>query len=162
MPVDLNPYRSPAEISQEVELATLIDAAALRRLRIPSIGLLVISGIMGIFGLVHFPVILSMLILEMYGVHRWGPWNTGEISFVDKIAILFIHLSNYCIFLGAWRMLLGKNYRLSYTAAILASIPFLSTMTICGIPFGIWALLVLHRRDVKEAFARNKAVPRDN
>jgi hypothetical protein len=153
----INPYRSPAPVAQEVEPTTSVNTAALRRLRIPSIGLLVISGIMGTFGLVHFPFILTMLILEIYGVHRWGPWNTGEISFVDKIAILIIHMSNYCIVLGAWRMLLGKNYRLCYTAAILASIPFLSTMTICAIPFGIWALVLLHRKDVNDAFAAKAA-----
>ena len=54
-------------------------------------------------------------------------------------------------------MLIGRNYRLAYTVAILSVIPLVSPMIICGIPFGIWALIVLHRRDVKAAFGPARA-----
>jgi hypothetical protein len=53
-------------------------------------------------------------------------------------------------------MRFGTRYRWAYAAAVLASIPIITPGFWCGAPLGIWALIVLHRRDVKEAFARSK------
>jgi hypothetical protein len=40
---------------------------------------------------------------------------------------------------------------------VLACIPVISPLIYFCIPLGIWALIVLHRRDVKETFARKAA-----
>ena len=45
-----------------------------------------------------------------------------------------------------------RRLLLFVTASILAVIPCLSPCFILGIPFGIWALVVINQADVKEAF----------
>ena len=72
--------------------------------------------------------------------------------FMVWIAIV---VANVVVFISSCNMLLGRRYRLCYASAVLACIPLLSPFIWLGMPFGIWALVVLHRRDVKEAFARN-------
>jgi ABC-type spermidine/putrescine transport system permease subunit II len=53
---------------------------------------------------------------------------------------------------GAYCMRRGVRYRTSKIAAILACIPIVSPMIWFGIPFGIWALLVLRQPAVRRAF----------
>ena len=59
---------------------------------------------------------------------------------------------NVVIFAGAVRMAQLKNYRLAMTAAILAVIPCIGPCYLLGIPFGIWALVVLRDPVVWYAF----------
>lgn len=61
-------------------------------------------------------------------------------------------VASYFICFGAWKMRQGMSYRLAYVAALLGCIP-VSYCSILSVPFGIWALIVLHRSDVKAAFA---------
>lgn len=56
------------------------------------------------------------------------------------------------IIFGAIQMMKGRKYDLSKTAAILAVIPFTSCCFLLGAPFGIWALMVLSKPDVKAFF----------
>jgi hypothetical protein len=53
---------------------------------------------------------------------------------------------------GALRMMKLSSYGLAITAAIIAMIPCVSPCCCLGLPFGIWALVVLSRADVKAAF----------
>jgi hypothetical protein len=55
------------------------------------------------------------------------------------------------IFYGAIKMKDLQGYGLAMTAAILCLIPCFSICCL-GIPFGIWALIVLLNADVKAAF----------
>jgi hypothetical protein len=56
--------------------------------------------------------------------------------------------------LGAWNMKWLQGYALSVVAAILAVIPCTSPCYMLGLPFGIWALVVLNDPLVKAAFRR--------
>jgi hypothetical protein len=56
------------------------------------------------------------------------------------------------ILLGALKMKKLESFGLAMTAAILAMIPCLSPCCILGLPFGIWALVVLNKPEVKSAF----------
>jgi hypothetical protein len=53
---------------------------------------------------------------------------------------------------GAWCMRRTVNYRIALLAAIISCIPVVSPLIFFGIPFGIWALIVLCRRDVRAEF----------
>lgn len=55
------------------------------------------------------------------------------------------------IFFGALKMKDLQSYGLAMTAAILSLVPCFSICCL-GIPFGIWALVVLLNKDVKNAF----------
>ena len=56
------------------------------------------------------------------------------------------------IFFGALRMKSAQSYGLAMTSSILAMIPCLSPCCILGLPFGIWAIVVLTKPEVKAAF----------
>jgi hypothetical protein len=57
------------------------------------------------------------------------------------------------ILVGAGKMRRLENHQFSMTAAILAMIPCLSPCCLFGLPFGIWALTVLNKPDVKSHFS---------
>lgn len=77
--------------------------------------------------------------------------GAGEL--VGSIVSLAVWpLMNVAIGLGAVSMLRLKNYHSAYTAAILAIIPVCSPCFVLGIPFGIWALVVLNRPELKQRF----------
>jgi hypothetical protein len=56
------------------------------------------------------------------------------------------------ILFGALKMMRLQSYGWAMAAAILAVIPCLSPCCCLGIPFGIWALVVLSKPEVKAAF----------
>jgi hypothetical protein len=53
---------------------------------------------------------------------------------------------------GAFRMSAARGYTICMATAIMALVPFLGPCYVLGIPFGIWALIVLRRADVRAAF----------
>lgn len=50
-----------------------------------------------------------------------------------------------------------KSLRLAYVGAILATIPILSPLVVLGIPFGIWAIVLLGKPRIREAFKLSSA-----
>ena len=56
------------------------------------------------------------------------------------------------VIVGASRMKNLENYGLSMTAAIVAMIPCIGPCCLIGLPFGIWALVVLNDPQVRGAF----------
>ncbi|MGQ0541005.1 MAG: hypothetical protein ACT4O9_04040 [Blastocatellia bacterium] len=56
------------------------------------------------------------------------------------------------IFIGALKMMRGKGYGISMSAAILAILPVTSCCFLIGIPAGIWAIVVLRNPEVKSFF----------
>lgn len=56
------------------------------------------------------------------------------------------------ILFGAIKMKNLQNYQYAMTASILAMIPCLSPCCLLGLPFGIWALVVLNDPNVKASF----------
>ena len=71
----------------------------------------------------------------------------GSVGF-GVVALL---VSGFIIF-GAIQMKNGKMYGVSMAAAILSIIPCCSPCFCFGIPFGIWALIVLLDQNVKSSF----------
>lgn len=56
------------------------------------------------------------------------------------------------ILVGTRKMRNVQSYFTSVTISIVAIIPGLSPLGVAGIPFGIWALMVLAQKDVRYAF----------
>ena len=62
-------------------------------------------------------------------------------------------LLSFLIIAGSIKMKQLQAYGFALTAAVLAAIPCISPCVILGIPFGIWAFVVLMSSDVREAFS---------
>jgi hypothetical protein len=56
------------------------------------------------------------------------------------------------VLLGASKMKKLQNYSFAMTACIVAMLPCISPCCIFGLPFGIWALVVLNKPEVKSQF----------
>lgn len=92
---------------------------------------------------------------EEKAIKRAQTWNKNRYTlwmgfvvvsyFVQMCFLAFIAVS-------AHKMANLKGYRQSWVASILAVIPCTGPLVILGIPFGIWAMLVLNDSNVKNAF----------
>ena len=125
---------------------------AMGRVAGPAIGLMVVAGI-GIFC-----QILNILV-RLLGMGIAASQMSDEMPFASLIAgpivIVFGFLSiliGILILVGAMKMKKLENYGLAMASSILAMIPCISPCCIIGIPFGIWALVVLMDPNVKAAF----------
>jgi hypothetical protein len=56
------------------------------------------------------------------------------------------------VLMGVRRMQALEKYQFAYTTSILVMLPCISPCCLFGLPFGIWALVVLNRPEVKSQF----------
>ena len=148
MPDEINPYASPAIL----ENARSQRVDGLRYLRPPALGLLIISALTAIGGMCFLPLLTVAILVQLLS----PPGARARLPNIEAFLLIPNFLASYPMLVGAWYMRQGKNYRWAYASAVLACIPILTPFVYFGIPLGIWALVVLHRRDVREAFAHNK------
>ena len=131
----------------------IVPSDASRQVSGPATGLMV-TGIIGAFfaalaliasivGMSFAPFIRDE-IPERYAEFWEG--SVGAASSVIEIAV-----AAFIIF-AALKMRELRQWELSLAAAIVAMIPCISPCCILGLPIGIWALVVLLRPEVKQAF----------
>lgn len=80
-----------------------------------------------------------------------GPLGDAAIP-VQLVGIMLLSGVNACTLYGGLSMLQKRNYGVAMTAAVLSIIPCLSPCYIVGIPFGIWAMVLMLRPDVRYGF----------
>lgn len=127
----------------------------LGKVKAPAIGLLV-TGILNILLGLYFIASAAMRIMwgaldQKFASDAEQTWFYVGFFGSTAFGILSLLIAPVVIF-GAVQMMKGRKYGLSKTAAILAVIPFTSCCFLIGIPFGIWALVVLSKPDVKAVF----------
>jgi hypothetical protein len=128
------------------------------RVQIPAIGMIVAAGLDVAFAMV-------MLVVNLVGISmfhmpeaiggRWGSEVTEDIllgGFGVMLCVVGI-IIDAVIIIGANKMRKLDSYGFAVAAAILSVIPCLSSPCfILGLPFGIWALVVLMDQRVRDAF----------
>ena len=122
------------------------------RVWIPSVGLL-IAGIINCMSIVGalLSVISSMIGSGLHG--RIFPifFIPGFLRFF-VIALMATHA--VLVVLGAWNLMQLRSHRLALFGSILAMIP--SAGMLIGLPMGIWALILLHKEEIKNAFGQER------
>jgi hypothetical protein len=131
--------------------------AALQAVKGPAIALLITA----ILGLAWGALSLFGNAMSLAG-HSFGMRQIGDPqmqrwanSFGGGLGIIFniVGIAIYAIILkAALDMMKLVNHKLAFTASILAMIPTLCPCCFLGIPFGIWALVVLNKPEVKSQF----------
>lgn len=116
----------------------------------PAIGLIVTAVLGGIGNAIAF--LLNVLGVGMESL-AWDPDMRGVFSgtaamFSSLVAVALAVV----VFLGALKMRRLESYGFAVAASILAIIPCISPCCVLGLPFGIWALVVLSRDHVRAAF----------
>jgi hypothetical protein len=128
------------------------------RVQVPAVGLVVAAGLDALFAIVMmFLSILGISMIDMptLAEHPADPAAIEELIgsgflFVICVAGLII---DAIIAYGAIKMMKLESYGFAVAAAILAIIPCLSSPCIAlGLPFGIWALVVLMNPEVRNGF----------
>ena len=153
-----NPYEAPAVTDcRSGEGADPISAAA--KLRSPAMALIVLAVLaMGL----DIAVLTHAIVNDAPKMLRDEGRERGEELIVANMVVngllLVIHA---VICFGALQMVRVRSYANAMTAAIASLIPFCSPVVFFGIPFGLWALLVLRQRRVRNAFpgGRRGATP---
>ena len=133
--------QSPATAGHHPEIPTIVQ-----QVKDPATGLL-ITGILNWIGI---PVVAGILTLT--ALHQDLPVAYPE-QMVLAIALFMFVASGLMIF-GALKMRKLEAYGAAITSSILAMI--VSPGSVVGFPIGIWALVVLTRREVKAAFQSQK------
>ncbi len=131
---------------------------AMDKVKGPAISLMVVAGLSFVLEILN--ILANLLGVSLMGAQdmsqfegmkgmEWlAPLMSG--GFVVIFGVIGLAAMGL-IFFGAMKMKALESYGLAMTAAILSMIP---CFTVCclGIPFGIWALVVLLNDEVKSAF----------
>lgn len=130
-------------------------AKALSLLSGPAIALIITAGLgiflqllsiaRHLFGMAAMP----MLTNDLGEGARWVRLMVGPIGLATAFVALAIGV---VVLMGALRMKDGRSYGFAMAATILAMVPCISPCCCLGLPFGIWALVVLLKPEVKTAF----------
>jgi hypothetical protein len=141
-----NPYASPgAEIENVVSNRQL----ALRRLFLPALGILITGTLATSYWL--YETVRPMWTYEEG--KEVAPERLKEFwAYFFNVETLMI-IGTFLSICGAIQMLKGRSYSVCVMGATMSMIPLISPGYVLAIPFGIWALVILLRKDTRAAFA---------
>ena len=126
---------------------------ARRQVQGPAIGLRVVgilSLIVPILWLLSDLYVAGGLAPPTFRSAQSGPLANIQFAIVH---VLVISLLSGLVIFAATKMMRLRAYGLAVVASMLAMI---SPLCLIGLPIGIWALVVLSQRDVREAFRRKR------
>lgn len=123
------------------------------RVQVPAVGMIVAAGIDALFA-------VALATLSALDISMIDPWmRQGEkVAAVAEGGFLVVLcvaglIIDTVIVIGASKMMKLESYSFAVAAALLSIIPCLSSpCIILGMPFGLWALIVLMDPSVKAAF----------
>lgn len=122
----------------------------------PAIALMVVSLIavgLGTLGLVFDVFLLASGAIAQLEAVNDGPIRESTAITIRMIWGFVLIIAAIFVFYGSLQMKQLRNYQVARSAAIVAVIPCLGPCCLLGIPFGIWALIVLGKPHVRDAFA---------
>ncbi len=132
-------------------------AVALGKVQGPAIALLVVGILCVLLSLVG-------LVMNVVGAGHRTMTSTGSPE-IDRIlqvsqsgalgvvqGLIGMAVSGFLVF-SSLKMKRLEGYGLAMGASIMAMIPCVSPCCVLGLPFGIWALVVLNQPDVKSSFS---------
>jgi hypothetical protein len=148
-----NPYQSPTQLGPE-PMSITGDPLALSRVQGPAIALIVLGCIGVVLQLLGIAInVLQIGIMQAGGRH--GPGAPFEMMFSGGMGIVMAIVGvivSVVIIIGGMKMKNLESYALAMAGAIIAMIPCVSPCCLLGLPFGIWALVVLNDEAVRSAF----------
>ncbi len=112
----------------------------------PALTILIMAGITILARVVMLGV--NVFLLSMID----APPEEMVTVVVGMAANVVALLLNIATVVGAYKMMQLQTYSAAMMAAVISVIPFCSPCGILGIPFGIWAIVVLNDPIVKRSF----------
>jgi len=146
----------PFSIGQSADPAAGREGA-LRAVSGPATGLKVTGIICLICSVVS--VVVNALIFGGVNLHLQPLPNAELQKLLDEVGTVFGIVQSIIgvvvsivIWMGAVRIQALQQYQFAFAACLLAMLPCVSPCCLLGLPFGIWALVVLNRPEVKSQF----------
>lgn len=140
-----NPYQSSSQ-------SNLSALSAAQRVLGPATALIVTA----ILGLI---VQVLGMIANLFSIAAGGMGHNGQDAFpamfgggINVAFGAFGLVMGALILIGAMKMKNLESYSFAMSSAIIAMIPCISPCCLLGLPFGIWAIVVLNDNSVKAAF----------
>ena len=130
------------------------DTESIRhRVWIPAVGLLIAGALdcLAVFGALVGGIFVLMR-RSFSGQFIGFSFLPGSAQVVI-VAVMVAYAG--LVVLGAWNLMQLRSYRLARAGSILALFPF-SPGAVVGLPMGIWALVVMTKKEVKAAFGQNR------
>jgi len=137
-----NPYSTPSGYAVS---GMSIDS---NPLVIPAVFLIILSTV---YILPTF-IVLPLSIYMAVSLDESAPPGASARMAALLAASIMMLAASVAIIIGATGMLRMKGYRGAMTAAIISSIPMFSPCAVAGIPFGIWAIILLVNPEVRNRF----------
>ncbi|WP_425618613.1 hypothetical protein NA78x_002322 [Anatilimnocola sp. NA78] len=147
----VNPYESPQVAEHLLRMPLSPRERVVQRLRGPTLGLMLLAGMQAIPGLLFAISLVLGVTAALLGFVELGAVLREPVS---SIMLSLLAPVQCLIFLAALRMRQLRHLRFCRTMAIVACIPILSPVMYFGIPFGIWATVLLFRADTAAEFDR--------
>ena len=145
----INPYEPPVGDSKsryEPERQTYEQIR--RRVSRPGTALMIMGSICSVF-----PAIA--LVSSVWGIAQGGD---SFMEFVPTLIVGGFYIACLLVIaIGGAKMAFMESYQMARYGALLSCIPVISPFVVWGIPFGIWALVLLYDPQVKAAFEAKKA-----
>jgi hypothetical protein len=146
MPESDNPYQSPT--AQTYGAYGVSDVAVADLVATPAVGLIVTGGL----GMAIQALYLLAFLVQMPMLGRL-PGPEAAISFLPQVVLsLFGLVLCGLVIVGAQKMKRLESYSFAMAAAIISVIPCFSPCCVIGLPFGVWAIVILNKPEVKAAF----------
>ncbi|MBL8820167.1 MAG: hypothetical protein JNL58_29355 [Planctomyces sp.] len=146
-----DPYSAPAKPAAGQARSRGGKAAAQQKTMLPAIFLYILAGLSILIHAAGFVMVLMGGTANPFGPQGLAGGNDEALQVVtlarDGAGILCAIL----VIVGAYNLQQMKSYGLALTGAIVATIPCCLCF-IFGMPFGIWALVVVNSSDVKPYF----------
>lgn len=156
------PAAAPPSLGQATFETSGAREAALQAVKGPGIALVVTSilnillALWGLFQLAFmhpgsqpYPGMERMDAQAQKIMEQWMRLATGPVGMASDAVGLAISV---VVLVGALKMQSLRNYSLAIIASILAMLPCATPCCLIGLPFGIWALVVLNKPGVKSHF----------
>jgi hypothetical protein len=118
----------------------------------PALSMMICGILSFVFLFVYCPINLYVVFVEQGNIPKKQEEKVGEFIGAG-VGVPLMAIASLVVAFGGYQMKSLGNYSSAMTAAILSLIPCCSPCCVVGIPFGIWALIVLNDPEVKSAFA---------
>jgi serine/threonine protein kinase len=156
------PRRDPPVLSDSPppEANDQLLANARRLVAVPAIGL-ILAGCLDLLVIIVMALLAGVSMIHVRNFSSFvspGPIMAvpavGRVSVLSMLVVLPLCLCAFIIISGGLRMRTLRSYNMAVAASILAMI---TPGMLLGLPFGIWALIVLTRQEVRAAFEAGSA-----
>jgi hypothetical protein len=153
-----NPYASPASSTFSGAPPPLygdLQMYAASRVAGPATALTVVMGIGIAFAIIGVVFNLFMVGMGGFGADMRGRQDPFPFAFsggINAATGALQTIIGILVIVGAGKMRRLESYGFAMAAAVLAMIPCLSPCWCLGLPFGIWAIVVLSDGQVRAAF----------